>query len=568
MQPTAARADLAAWRAGRSANWHDERHLRALNRRHLGDGARLAALEQRGDAFGSAVAGIAELVERSETHPPELEAWDGIGERIDTVRFDEAYHATGRVVWASGVVADTGTPGRSYEQATLLYLLGHEGEMGHGCPVTCTVGLARALRRRATPEITARFLPPLLDPDYDRADRGAQFLTEVQGGSDVGANAVRAEPAGDGTWRITGEKWFCSVADADQFLVTARPEGAPEGTAGLGCFVVPRFVDGAPNGFRIRRLKDKLGTIAMASGEIDFEGAVAFPIGPVDEGFKTAVSAMLNSSRWLNAVGNCAMMARAYAEAAGYSRHRQAFGRRIGDFPAVRESLAALKLDWLACLHSTWLLTGLDEAVDRGDAGDEDVALHRFLVNANKYLVSTRGTLAVHRALELLGGNGAIESFSVLPRLLRDSVVYEQWEGTHNVLVAQVLRDMGRLGLAGVVFDRLGRMCKGIRHPELEPAATVASGALEELAASVQRAVEDPDHGAAHFRGTLGRLMRALQAAALLEAADGEPDPTLAAELRAVADLFAHLELESGYRPEADPGFMRRVDLALGPDLP
>ncbi len=569
VDPHLARSDLAAWRAARPTDLYAvDRHLQLVNEKYL-SGSRLASLEERARQFGASVAALGPLVERYEDrhHLPELARWDGIGERLEAVRFDPAYHEAGRVVWGSGAVALAGSPGTSFEQATLMYLLSHEGEMGHGCPLTCTVGMIRALRRKASPDVAGRFLPPLLETDYDHAQRAAQFLTEVQGGSDVGTNAVRAEAAGDGTYRISGEKWFCSVADADQFLVTARVDGAPEGTAGLGCFAVPRLVDGRPNGFALRRLKEKLGTRAMASAEIDFDGALAFPIGPVEEGFKTAVTAMLNSSRWLNALGNVGMMHRAYQEAASYARHRRAFGRRIGDFPAVRSTLAGIKAEWLAALHSTWLLTALDEAVDTGSATDEDGALHRFLVNANKYLVATRATAVVHEAIEVLGGNGAIEDFSLLPRLLRDSVVFEQWEGTHNVLAAQVRRDLGKLGLAGVVFERAGRLIKGAAHPELEPAATLAGAALEDLAPKVQRSVEDAQYGAIHFRRLLGRLTRLLQVGCLMEAGDHAERLPAAAELRATADYLARTELDPAYRPEDDARFGGRVDAVLATDL-
>ena len=225
----------------------------------------------------------------------------------------------------------------------------------------------------------------------------------VQGGSDVGANAAVAVAAGDGTFRISGEKWFCSVADADQFLVTARPDGAAAGTGGLGCFVVPRRVDGVPNGFSIRRLKDKVGTRAMASAEIDFADAVAYPIGPTDAGFKTMVSAMLNASRWLNAIGDTGIMRRAYLEASGYAVHRTAFGSPIASFPAVRAALAGMKAEWLGSLHATWFLTGLDESVDVafGDGAEpdpDDAAMHRFLVNGNK-LVASGAATTVARAV-------------------------------------------------------------------------------------------------------------------------------------------------------------------------
>jgi acyl-CoA dehydrogenase len=573
--PATARADLARWNAARTDDpYPADTHLRALNRRLL-DPARHAALEERAGEFGRTVARrIRPLVERYEQPErlPSLVKYDGAGAAVEEIRFDEAYHEAGRLVWGAGMLRDAGSPGTSFEQATLFYLLSHEGEMGHACPATCTVGLIRALRRAADPAVADRFLPALLDTDYDRADRGAQFLTEVQGGSDVGANAATAVARPDGTYLITGEKWFCSVADAGQFLVTARAgDPPPPGTAGLGCFLVPRTVGGAPNGFSIRRLKDKLGTRAMASAEIDFDGAVAYPIGPTDHGFKTMVSAMLNASRWLNAIGDTGIMRRAYLEASGYAAHRRAFGSRIGDFAAVRGALAGMKAEWLGALHATWALTALDEAIDVALAGgavadDDDVALHRFLVNGNKLVASSAATGVVRDAVEILGGNGTIETFSVLPRLLRDCVVYEQWEGTHNVLTAQVLRDLGRLGLGGVVHERLARMLKGVADPDLGPTAGSALDALEELGGLVARSLEDAAHGAAHFRRHLERLVRVVQVAALLEAADGG-EPAIRGELAAVAAHLTGRYLDPSHRPELDPGHADRVDAVIGDDL-
>ena len=227
--------------------------------RWFGDSPRLAP-------FGEVVAQeIDPLVYELERQGP---ATDG-----SRVRFDPRYAEAGRRVWASGILE-----AEPLEQAGLFFLLTHAGEGGHACPVTCTAGLIRALRLHGSDDLRERFLPPLLETDYDRCERGAQFLTEEQGGSDVGANLTRALRDGGG-WRLHGEKWFCSVADADQFVVTARPEGAAEGTRGIGCFLVPRELDGQPNGFTIRKLKDKLGTRALATGEIVLDGAVAYPIG-------------------------------------------------------------------------------------------------------------------------------------------------------------------------------------------------------------------------------------------------------------------------------------------------
>jgi acyl-CoA dehydrogenase len=449
-------------------------------------------------------------VEACERNPPRLGA-DG------EIEFDPAYHRAGRAVWASGIVGAD-----AVEQASLFHLLAQAGEGGHACPVVCTAGLVRALRAHASDELRERFLPPLLETDYDRAERGAQFLTERHGGSDVGANRVEAVADGD-VWRLHGEKWFCSVADADQFVVTARPRDAAAGTRGIGCFLAPR----EGGGFRIRRLKDKLGTRALATGEIEFEGAVAYPLGPLDEGFRTAVG-VLNTSRWLNAVGSAGLMRRAFDEAMQFAREREAFGRVIMDFPLVRENLAVMKAETDAALASTAELTELVDRIDRGEASDEDVTWHRLLVNANKFVTSIAATNVVRRGIETLGGNGTIEDFSPLPRLYRDAIVFESWEGTHNVLCAQVLRDLGKLDAVELAVER--------------------AGASEELAARLRRSVADAAVGALHFRRQLDQLVRALQVTRLRQT---NPDS---------AALIERRHLTAGWRPETDPDYPDLID--------
>jgi hypothetical protein len=567
-----ARAAFDRWRARYPVDlFRADPHLDLVLSRYL-EGDRLGDLRESAARFGSRVGGeLGALVESYRSHLPELIKYDGHGNRIEEIRFHDAYHRAGAIVWDSGLLRHSAAAGKSFEQATLFYLASLEGEMGHMCAATCTTGAVRVLRRHADAELAGRFLPSLTADDYTAAVRAAQFLTEVQGGSDVGANASVADETGVG-FVITGEKWFCSVADAGVFLLLARPEGAADGTAGLGCFVVPREKDGSPNGFSIRRLKDKLGTTAMASGEIDFDGAHAEPIGERDAGFKIMVTAMLNTSRWLNAVGDVGIMRRAYLEAVNYAAERTAFGRRIGDFPLVRRQLAGIKVEWLAGLHSTWELTSLDEAVDAAAMGGAtpdpaDVGFHRYLVNANKLACSLAATDVVRRAIEVLGGNGAIEEFSVLPRLLRDAVVYEQWEGTHNVLTAQVLRDLGRLGLAGTVVDRTATLLKGIADHDLGLVAERAQRELEALAGKVALSVDDPRYGALHFRSLLERLLRVHQIGLLLRAAEDATARDLASELAAAAEILLGRHVETGYRAEDDPRFSALVDRLLGADL-
>jgi len=561
-----ARQAFDAWRSDFPADpYAADLHLDHVNARYLTE-ERLAGVREMGSAFGKTVVeDLGPLIESYQRHDPELIKFDGIGNRTEEIRFDPAYHEAGALVWASGLLRDAGTPGLSFEQATTFYLASLEGEMGHMCAATCTTGMIRVLRRSASANTRDHYLPALTAVDYDEAIRGSQFLTEVQGGSDVGSVASPAIERDDGTWHVSGEKWFCSIADADAFLVLARPDDAPSGTRGLGCFMIPRLIDGAPNGFSIRRLKDKLGTMSMASAEIDFENAVAYPIGEVDEGFKIMVTAMLNTSRWMNAIGDVGIMRRAYLEASAYARHREAFGQRIAEFPLVRRQIAQIKAEWLASLHSTWQLTALDEAVDLETADESDVAFHRYLVNANKLACSLAATQTVREAIEILGGNGTIEIFSVLPRLLRDAVVYEQWEGTHNTLTAQVLRDLGRLDITASVIDRTSVMLKGIADPELGTIASRALAGFEELANETRRSVEDAEHGAMHYRATLERLVRGHQVALLLDAA--QQSGPLATELAAAASFMTGRYLDRTYRPEHDPTFGETIEALLSTDL-
>ena len=614
------REDLTRWRAELGGNWVTATpNMERVLRLRAGE-ERTAAMLPWLRAFGATMAEIVEpaiaVVERHRVLPA-VDPYDSVGNPVAGVTFHPDHRRAGRAVWASGLAATAvGAPvgsgavgsgavgsgavgsgavgsghlsagvtgGRgAFEAAALFYLLSHSGEGGHGCPMVCTVGLARALAHRGSAELRDRYLGRLVDPDYDHAWRGSQFLTEVQGGSDVGANTTRAvpDPEHPGAYRLTGEKWFCSVADADVFAVTARPDGAGPGTRGLGCFLVPRTLDGSdePNGFRIRRLKDKLGTRALASAEIDFDGALGWPIGPVDEGFHVAVDELLNTSRWLNAVGSTGIMRRAVLEATGFARHRRAFGQPIGAFPIVREQLALMKVEEQAALSSTMLLTGLIERIDAGDASAGERAVHRLLVNANKYVTSIAATDVVHRGIEVLGCNGTIEDFSPLPRLYRDAIVFESWEGSHNVLCAQVRRDCARLGLLGPTVDRV----RGELARAGEAAGADGAAVLDALARTEARIQEDLDRNrtpedvaasAAHFRRNLDRLTRSLQAASLLAeaaaagaaAAEAVAAGAAADEKAAAASLFIRVHLVPGHDPQDDPQWSALVERALAGD--
>lgn len=438
------RDDLTAWRAALGRDPLDaDPFFRALARRYLGAG--WASAEPRLRAAANAARDVdADVFETNrDEHLPVLRRHDALGHDREEVIFHPAHHRIGRAFWSSGALAVLGEPGREVLSGALVYLLDRNGEAGHACPVACTAGAIKLLQQVGTPEQRAHWLPALLETDYDRRLHAAQFVTEVQGGSDVGLNACVAEPVpGEaGRWRIRGEKWFCSVADAGLFVVSARPVGAPDGTKGLGLFLVPRLLDGRPNGFRLRRLKLKIGTRSMPTGEIEFEGALAEAIGPLEHGFRNLVGIVLDTSRVHNALAACGILRRAFEEAQAYGLHRQAFERRIGNYPAVAERVARIKIALRAALVTTFRILDWSDWIDTGRAGKDLVAARRIAVMINKYWTALACTRGVRDAIEVLGGNGTIEDFSPLPRLYRDAIVIESWEGTHNTLIAQVLRD-------------------------------------------------------------------------------------------------------------------------------
>jgi hypothetical protein len=554
---TQGRQDLARWRANVPDNFFtcDANLRRVLS---LYD-PNLAAYEAELAAFGHAVATVidpaATLNDRPHNHP-RLDVWDGIGQRTESIEFHPSYHVAGRPAYEAGLLALSAAPGHAVQQSALFYLLTQAGEMGHACPIVCTLGLIRALQAKGSEELKAAYLPPLLARDYDRKQVASQFLTEVQGGSDVGANAVEARQAADqeSVWLLRGEKWFCSVANADQMLVTARPAGAADGTRGLGTFLVPRHLpDGALNNFHIRRLKTKFGTRTMASGEIDFADAVAYPIGQVGEGFKIVVELVLNTSRWTNALGSAGLLRRAYVEAWTFAQQRRAFGAAIGRYPLVLEALAEMKSDLYALLASTLRLSSLVNRSDLGVATEQERAVHRLLVNINKYATSVQASLGIRRAQEIMGGNGAIEDFSVVPRLYRDALVFESWEGSHNVLCLQAARDMQRYSLHKQLFAYVGALLDSVTQAELAGQQDVILARMEAVGQRLDRVLAgSPAFHQTHVRRVVDALAMVIQAACLLAEADWELGQGLATDKPAALAFFVNRYLRPGYDPLDD----------------
>ena len=461
----AGRARLLEFESRQPENFfRAERHLQRVL-------AHLAPEAHRGwidglDNFGAEAAGPLDAAVRLNNLPqnlPRLDRWSPYGERIEEVEFHPSYHEAGRMIYGSGVMSVLGEWGSNLRSMALFYISSHNGEAGHNCPLACTAGLIKALMARGTDELKERYLGRLLSNDYAALAHAAQFLTEVQGGSDVGANAVRAvaDTSGVAPYRIHGEKWFCSNATADLILMTARPEGAAEGTKGLGLFLVPRRLpDGTLNAYTLRRLKEKLGTRSMASAEIDFNGAYAWNIGPVDEGFATVMTYVINTSRVVNAFGCAGIARRACITASTYASTRTAFGTAIANYPLVQETLADMRTETDAMVSGSLYLAHLMDRMETGKLDEATTAYLRMAINVNKMRTAMSSHEVALSGIEVLGGNGAIETFSVLPRLLRDNVVFENWEGTHNVLITQVFKDAQRRGMHKAFFAHLAAQAK------------------------------------------------------------------------------------------------------------
>uniref|UniRef100_UPI0005B7B156 acyl-CoA dehydrogenase family protein n=1 Tax=Pseudacidovorax intermedius TaxID=433924 RepID=UPI0005B7B156 len=219
-----------------------------------------------------------------------------------------------------------------------------QAEFGLCCPVSMTDSLTRTLRKFGSPELVARFLPRLTSLDFDELAQGAMFMTEQAAGSDIAATETRAWQDEAGEWRLSGDKWFCSNPDADFAMVLARADGAPAGMKGVSLFLLPRrLADGALNHYRIVRLKNKLGTRSMASGEIRLDGAIAHLVGEAGRGF-VQMADMVNNSRLSNGVRAAGLMRRAVAEAEFIARERRAFGRTLAQMPLMQRQLDKLRV--------------------------------------------------------------------------------------------------------------------------------------------------------------------------------------------------------------------------------
>ncbi len=383
--------------------------------------------------------------------PPLLRTLDRYGHRLDEVEFHPAWHALLGIALNAGLHSSpwaTPRPGAHVARAAGTYML-NQIESGVCCPVAMTYGSIPTLRH--APAIAAEWLPKIFARDYDQRFRPAaektsalvgMGMTENQGGSDLRTNSTRAEPAGDGLFRLHGHKWFMSAPMCDAFLVLAKT------AKGLSCFLMPRWTpDGERNAIRIIRLKDKLGNRSNASSEVELDGAYAQLIGEEGRGIPTIIE-MGNYTRFDCAIGSSALMRQAVAQAVHHARHRTAFQKHLIDQPLMSNVLADLALESEA---ATMLTMRLARAYDESDETAQ--VFRRVVTPAAKFWICKRAPFVTYEAMEVLGGSGYIEE-CVMPRLYREAPVNSIWEGAGNIMCLDVLRAIERTPKAAEVLQR------------------------------------------------------------------------------------------------------------------
>lgn len=352
-----------------------------------------------------------------------------------------------------------------------------QAEFGLCCPLSMTDALTRTLRKFGDPELVARYIDNLTSQDEAKHYQGAMFMTEQDAGSDVGAITTEAH-CDDGTWRLYGDKWFCSNPDAELAMVLARPTGGDGGTRGLTLFLLPRHLeDGSLNQYRILRLKDKMGTRSMASGEIVMEGAVAYVVGEQGSGFKQMTD-MINMSRLSNGVRSAGMMRRSVNEALFFARNRVAFGRQLIDLPLMQRQLLKMLI---SAEQGRSMVFHTAECLRRADGGDDEAAkLLRILTPLIKFRTTRDARKVAGDGMEVRGGCGYIEEWSDA-RVLRDAHLGSIWEGTSNIVALDVFRAIRREQTLPALSHYLDRLLgeAGLDESELTTFTALLTKAVE-----------------------------------------------------------------------------------------
>lgn len=445
--------------------------------------------------------------------PPALETYDRDGDVVNRIVTNPWYEEQHRELYRRGIIGLPYSEGAPHLLTfTMSYVLS-QADISLACPVTLTGSVAYVLASYAPDAVRQRHLNDVVRRD-GLAKTGGTWATEQHGGSDVGATATRAVRQ-DNHFTLHGLKWFASNANSGLAVATARPDGAPPGSSGLGLYLVPSHLDdGRANRYRIRRLKDKLGTRGLPTGEIDLLGAEAVEIAPPPHGFKLMMEA-LEYSRVHNAVGSAGMQRRALCEALAWAKSRHAFGHVIAEYPMVQDELLRMRVEFEA-----GALLAFEAAIvfDEARKDPEHCTWLRLVTALAKYLSAEYAITACRAALELIGGNGYTSDYPVA-RLLRDAQVLTIWEGPANIQALELLRLLSRQQEGRELYQlRLNTIAEAIPAP-LDRLRIALGKRSRDDGEAIAITLHDPQSSQRLARRLLHRLSQTLAFALLCEAA-------------------------------------------------
>jgi alkylation response protein AidB-like acyl-CoA dehydrogenase len=448
----------------------------------------LRAYESWWEREGKSISGS---IDRAGT--PWLRMFDKLGQRIDEILFPPEYWKMLKHGYQTGIVW------RAFDEKSLLssYLLGYITSFydpGLYCPYTVSLSTAVPLKKYGDENTKARFLPELLRRD-ETVWQGATWMTEVKGGSDLGATVETiAKPTGD-HWRLTGEKYFASNAGAELAVVAARPEGAPRTVRGLALFVLPKYREDGRLNYFVRRLKDKIATRSVPTGEVELNESEAYLLGKTEWGVYLILE-VLNLSRVANSVASVAVAQRALADALSFAQQRTAFGKEIIGHPLLRQQFEERLVRLEQAFALAWeAVTLLDQVWCEQPPYSEKYHLFRLVAHLAKYWTAELAAQTAKWAMEVYGGIGTLAEFG-MDRWLREAMILSIWEGTPHRQMLDGLEVLERKGAHKLLFQHLEPIAN------TKTLAQVAEQIERHLAlpsAEKEAQIEEPFRDLAHF---------------------------------------------------------------------
>jgi alkylation response protein AidB-like acyl-CoA dehydrogenase len=423
---------------------------------------------------------ISHSVDRAGT--PWVRMFDAAGKRVDEILYPPDYWRMLKQGYKAGVLWRVFQQ-QSLMPAFLLIYLTSFYDSGLSCPYTVSLSTAMPLSKYGEASVKERFLPNLLRPDNE-VWQGATWMTEIKGGSDLGAGVETvAVPEGD-CWRLTGDKYFASNAGAELAVVAARPRGAPAGVRGLAIFLLPRLRSNGELNYTLRRLKDKVATRSVPTGEVELRNSEAFLLGSAEEGVYLILE-VLNVSRVANSVGSVALAQRAMADALAFAQARVAFGKPILDHPLLRRQFEERLRQLRECFAFAWEAAQvLNEVWKERRPYSERYHLFRLLAHLAKYWTAEFAAQTAKWCMEVHGGLGVLEEFRV-ERWLREAMILAIWEGTAHRQLLDALE----------VIERKQAHHALVAHAEQAGPAPELCEAVREIDAHLQLSVEEREAG-------------------------------------------------------------------------